>query len=100
MTLAFEVLGSAETHPDAGLRCELVVGLARAAGPEGMVAGQMVDLAAEGKTQGPRTLDAAGIAWMEGLKTGGLIAFSCEAGAILGRASAEARAAQIGRAHA
>jgi farnesyl diphosphate synthase len=100
MTLAFEVLASPETHPDAALRCALIAGLARASGAQGMVAGQMVDLAAEGKTQGPRTLDAAGIARMEGLKTGGLIAFSCEAAAMLGRASEPAVAALAGYARA
>jgi farnesyl diphosphate synthase len=99
MTLAFEVLAAPETHPDAALRCSLIAGLARAAGARGMVAGQMIDLAAEGKTQGPRALDAAGIARMEGLKTGGLIAFACEAAAILGRAPEDARQALANYAH-
>lgn len=100
MTLAFEVLAAPETHPDPDLRCALIARLARAAGPQGMVAGQMVDLAAEGKTRGLRTLDAAGIARMEELKTGGLIAFACEAGAILARAPEAARAALAGYARA
>jgi farnesyl diphosphate synthase len=100
MTLAFEVLASVETHPDAALRCALVVRLAEAAGAQGMVAGQMIDLAAEGKTHGPRALDAAGVAWMEGLKTGGLIAFACEAAAILGRVSDDARQAIVAFARA
>jgi farnesyl diphosphate synthase len=100
MTLAFEVLADAETHPQPAIRCELVGGLAKAAGAQGMVAGQMVDLAAEGKTQGPRRLDAAGIARMESLKTGGLITFSCEAAAILGGASNEARQALLNYARA
>ncbi len=100
MTLAFEALAAPETHPDAALRCALITGLAHAAGARGMVAGQMVDLAAEGKTQGPRALDAEGIARMEGLKTGGLIAFACEAAAILGRAPDAARHALAGYARA
>jgi farnesyl diphosphate synthase len=92
MTLAFEVLADPATHPDASRRTELILALARAAGPQGMVAGQMIDLAAEGKTQGPRSLDAAGIARMEELKTAALISAACEAPAILAGASKEARA--------
>ena len=91
MTLAFEVLADPATHPDAARRTELILALARAAGPQGMVAGQMIDLAAEGKTQGPRKLDADGIARMEELKTAALISAACEAPAILAGASAEAR---------
>jgi farnesyl diphosphate synthase len=100
MTLAFEVLAAPETHPDGAVRCDLVVALARSAGAEGMVAGQMIDLAAEGKTRGPGAGDAAGIARMERLKTGGLIAFACEGAAILGQASVGARQALAGYAHA
>ena len=100
MTLAFEVLAAAETHPDGALRCALIIGLARAAGAEGMVAGQMIDLAAEGKTSGPGARDAAEVGRMERLKTGGLIAFACEAVAILGRAPDEARQALVDYAHA
>jgi farnesyl diphosphate synthase len=96
MTLAFEVLADPATHPDAARRTELILALARAAGPQGMVAGQMIDLATEGKTAmgagAPRSLDAAGIARMEELKTAALISAACEAPAILAGASAEARA--------
>ena len=100
MTLAFEVLAAPETHSDGALRCALITGLARAAGAEGMVAGQMIDLAAEGKTHGTGARDAAEVARMERLKTGGLIAFACESVAILGRAPADARQALVGYAHA
>lgn len=100
MTLAFEVLAAPETHPDGALRCALIGGLARAAGAEGMVAGQVIDLAAEGKTSGPGARDAAGVARMERLKTGGLIAFACESIAILGQAPQAARQALVGYAHA
>ncbi|HEY4136661.1 MAG TPA: farnesyl diphosphate synthase [Alphaproteobacteria bacterium] len=98
MTLAFEVLADPATHSDGGRRTELILSLARAAGPQGMVAGQMIDLAAEGKTPmrpvgGPRQLDAAGIARMEELKTAALISCACETPAILAGAPAAARAA-------
>lgn len=95
-TLAFEVLADPATHPDAARRTELILALARAAGPQGMVAGQMIDLATEGKTPmgegAPRRLDAAGIARMEELKTAALISAACEAPAILAGAPPEARA--------
>lgn len=88
LTLAFEVLAGPETHADAAVRCDLVAGLARAAGALGMVGGQMIDLASENMTA-----DAAVITRLERMKTGALIAYACEAGAILGGASAEDRCA-------
>jgi farnesyl diphosphate synthase len=94
LTLAFEVLGDHRTHESGGVRAELVSALAAAAGAHGMVGGQMLDLAAENIK-----LDIGGITRLQRLKTGALIAFSCEAGAILGRASAEPREALRGYAH-
>jgi farnesyl diphosphate synthase len=80
-TRAFEVLAEADTHADAEARCELVTALAAASGMRGMVGGQMIDMQAEGKTlTGPQ------ITRLQALKTGRLIQFSAEAGAILGRA--------------
>ena len=78
-TLAFELLadpalGSGET------RIALVAGLARASGAEGMVLGQALDIAAETAAQ-PLTLDE--ITALQAGKTGALIRFSAEAGAIL-----------------
>ena len=49
LTLAFDVLARPETHPDARVRVALVTALARHAGLGGMVGGQMLDLAAEGR---------------------------------------------------
>ncbi len=86
LTLAFEVLSAPETHPDPAVRCDLARGLAVAAGTRGMVGGQMVDLLAEGQT-----LDLDGILHLQSLKTGALIAFSCEAGAIVGGADSRTR---------
>lgn len=81
LTRAFEVLSEDETHPDAGVRANLILELARAIGAEGMAGGQMLDLMAEEKT-----LTMAEVTRLQRMKTGALISFSCEAGAILARA--------------
>jgi farnesyl diphosphate synthase len=94
-TLAFEVLAGEPTHPDAAVRCHLVRGLALASGPAGMCGGQMIDLEAEG-----RTLDLDEVLRLQRLKTGALISFACEAGAILGGAPAAALEALRGYATA
>jgi farnesyl diphosphate synthase len=80
LTLAFEVLASDETHPDPRVRIELVSALAKASGGHGMVGGQMLDLIGEGKQ-----FDVGTISRLQRMKTGMLMAFACEAGAILGR---------------
>jgi farnesyl diphosphate synthase len=85
-TRAFEVLAEEDTHADAEARCELVTAFAAATGARGMVGGQMIDMLAEGKTLG-----APEITRLQALKTGRLIQFSAEAGAILGRASQQQR---------
>jgi farnesyl diphosphate synthase len=89
LTVAFEILGSERTHPASSVRADLVVCLARAAGSGGMVGGQMLDLEAEAATEG-RT--EAGILRLQAMKTGALIAASCEAGAILSHAEEMHRA--------
>ena len=94
LTLAFEVIGGEATHSNPEVRCELVGALARAAGAHGMVGGQMIDLAAT-----DRAMDIGEITRLQRLKTGALIAFACEAGAILGRAAEPAREALRGFAH-
>ena len=94
LTLAFEVLADPRTHDNGSVRADLVAALATAAGAHGMVGGQMLDLAAESIQ-----LDMGGITRLQRLKTGALIAFSCEAGAILGHASTEPREALRGYAH-
>ncbi len=85
-TRAFEVLAEPDTHSDPQARCELVQGLANAAGARGMAGGQMIDMLAEGQT-----LDGPAITRLQALKTGRLIQFSAEAGAILGRAPSAQR---------
>ncbi|MSP81360.1 MAG: polyprenyl synthetase family protein [Alphaproteobacteria bacterium] len=88
LTHAFTVMADPATHPDGGVRADLVAGLAGAAGPLGMVAGQMMDM-----NVGFGPLDAARVQRLQALKTGALIAFAAEAGAILGQAGAADRAA-------
>lgn len=82
LTLAFEVLAESETHEDPRVRCKLVSALAKAAGGHGMCGGQMLDLIGE-----KEELDLGTISRLQRMKTGKLIAYACEAGAILGRAS-------------
>jgi farnesyl diphosphate synthase len=94
LTAAFEVLADPDTHGDPAVRCELVAALAGAAGVAGMVGGQMIDLIAE-----HQTLDIGAITRLQRMKTGALIAFSCEAGAILAKAPHELRSALRGYAH-
>ena len=84
LTLAFEILADPRTHEDPGVRCKIVTALAKASGANGMVAGQMLDLIAE-----TTTLDIGAITRLQRMKTGELIAFSAEAGAILGKASVQ-----------
>src|SRR5918994_2229786 len=90
-SLAFEALADPATHPDAAVRCALVAGLAVAAGPYGMCGGQMLDLLAEG-----RALGLEQILELQRLKTGALIGFACEAGALLGGGPEAARRALLG----
>lgn len=94
LTIAFEIMGDEETHADHRVRCELITRMAAASGAHGMVGGQMIDLASEGKP-----LDIGGITRLQQLKTGALISFSCEIGGILGRASKAARHALHAYAH-
>jgi farnesyl diphosphate synthase len=90
LTLAFEVLAHPDTHPDGAVRAELVAALASGAGAQGMVGGQMFDLEAE---QHGRNYSLEDITRLQSMKTGRLIGFACQAGAILGQASAAARKA-------
>jgi len=86
LTYAFEVLADPETHQDARVRADLVLALSQASGHAGMVGGQMIDLYAE-----DHELDVPEITRLQRMKTGALIAVSCDLGAILGKASEHAR---------
>lgn len=82
LTIAFEILSDPETHEDPRVRIELVANLAGAIGMHGMVGGQMLDLIGE-----KQEFDVGTISRLQRMKTGKLIAFCCEAGAILGKAN-------------
>jgi farnesyl diphosphate synthase len=81
--LAFEILADPATHADSGVRARLVLRLAQASGHGGMVGGQAIDLAAE-NTDTPLT--GPQVKRLQALKTGALIEFAAEAGAILAQA--------------
>jgi farnesyl diphosphate synthase len=97
LTFAFDILSRPQTHPDAAVRVELVGTLARAAGLGGMVGGQMLDLAAEGRFAGggPQQLGEREVRTLQAMKTGALLRFACEAGGILGSATPPQRAALV-----
>lgn len=83
LPLAFEILAEEATHPSPAVRLLLIKALAESSGAAGMAGGQMLDLS-------PHLIDSLETATaMQNLKTGCLIAFACEAGAILGQANSE-----------
>ncbi|MER8897609.1 polyprenyl synthetase family protein [Mesorhizobium sp. M0676] len=86
LTLAFDVLADEATALPAERRAALVLALARAAGTGGMVGGQTLDLEAERNRP-----DEAGIIRLQAMKTGALIRFACEAGAIIAGAAPQNR---------
>ncbi len=94
LTLAFEVLADNKTHENPSVRCHLIQALAKASGGQGMVGGQMLDLMAE-----TSDFDLGTISRLQRMKTGKLMAFACESGAILGRASDPHRRALCAYAH-
>ena len=91
LTLAFEIIASLEGVP-AATQVALVRRLAMDAGRTGMVGGQVLDLEAD-KLGLPPAPSTAHVERLQAMKTGALISFACEAGAILGGASPEERAA-------
>ncbi len=82
-TLAFEVLASEAVSDEPAVRLALIASMARAAGAQGMVLGQALDIAAE-TARRPLTLDE--ITRLQDGKTGALICWSAEAGAVMGQA--------------
>jgi len=82
LTIAFEILADPKTHPSAEVRVKLIARLAEAAGSNGMIGGQMIDMQAPESEFG-----AEEVMLLQRLKTGQLFEFSCEAGAILGERS-------------
>lgn len=90
LTYAFDVMSDAATHPDPAVRAALVAGLARAAGLGGMAGGQMLDLDAE---QASAPLTIAEIERLQAMKTGALLRFAVDGGALAGGAAPAQRAA-------
>ncbi len=86
LTHAFEVLADPATHPAAEIRCQLIAALARAGGSDGMIGGQMMDIAAA-----DHSFSADQVIQLQRMKTGALFEFCCEAGPILGEAGADDR---------
>ena len=86
LTFAFELICAPETHASAEVRCALAGRLAQAAGSDGMIGGQMMDIEAPGRAFG-----AEEVVRLQQMKTGALFEFACEAGPILGEASHEDR---------
>src|ERR1700704_308675 len=95
LTFAFDILARPETHPSPAVRIELVMALARASGLGGMVGGQMLDLAAEGRFDGGKVqrLGETEVVTLQAMKTGALLSFGCRSGGILGEAPEAKRAA-------
>src|SRR6201992_778481 len=84
LTLAFDIITRDEVHKDPTVRLLLTRALARAAGIGGMVGGQILDLAGEGRFGDREPVD---VARLQQMKTGALLRFGCIAGALLGQAS-------------
>lgn len=96
LTYAFELLAGKENNLPAAERCELVRLLSQAAGAfNGMVAGQMLDLYAETSKPEQTAEREKLISNIEAMKTGCLIRYACEAGAVIGHANVEERQALI-----
>jgi farnesyl diphosphate synthase len=81
LTFSFELMARPSTHPNPLVRAELCLALAKASGPAGMVGGQVLDIASEKGDQALHSI--AGVSRIQQLKTGALIRFAAEAGAIL-----------------
>ena len=87
LTIAFEILADPATHPSGEVRARLVSRLAKAAGGEGMIGGQMMDM-----QSALHDYDQDEIILLQRMKTGALFEFSAEAGAILAEAGDEHQA--------
>jgi farnesyl diphosphate synthase len=92
--LAFELLASESTHEDPSVRCQLIAGFSEAVGGHGAVGGQIHELLPIGSEA-----DIGEITRLQQMKTGALLAFSSEAGGILGHATRGSRHALRAFAH-
>lgn len=85
LTLAFDIITADEIHPKPAVRLALTRALARASGIGGMVGGQILDLAGEGRFGDREPVD---VARLQQMKTGALLRYGCISGALLGEADA------------
>ena len=92
--MAFAAVADHATHEDPLVRVELTLELAKASGAHGMVGGQAIDI-----TMQKVTSSIGEITRSQQMKTGALIAFACESGAILSRAVPQLRHALHAYAH-
>ena len=86
LTIAFDIITRDEVHKAPTVRLLLTRALARAAGVGGMVGGQILDLAGEGRFGDREPPD---VAKLQQMKTGALLKYGCIAGALLGQAPKE-----------
>ncbi|CAD7023459.1 MULTISPECIES: polyprenyl synthetase family protein [Pseudorhizobium] len=86
LTYAFDIIAAPETRLADRQKIQLVLSLSRASGMGGMAGGQSLDLAAENSAP-----DEAEIQTLQAMKTGALLRFACEAGAIIAGADMEDR---------
>ncbi len=84
LTLAFELITDDSGTIDSTRRACLASLLAKASGASGMIGGQMMDMEAELATP-----DETQIRTLQAMKTGNLIRYACEAGAVLGNANSQ-----------
>jgi len=91
LTYAFELMAEHGLEDRSGAVMRVIHIIARASGFKGMVGGQMIDLACEGKE-----VDVPTVEYMHARKTGALITASVQAGAILAGAS-ESEIERMGR---
>ncbi len=94
MTLAISILVSQRTCADPFIRCTLAARMADAAGHTGLVGGEMI-----GRSAGEAITDIGTLTRLQRMKTGSLIALSCESGAIMARAGDDLVQALNGYAH-
>jgi farnesyl diphosphate synthase len=90
LTYAFDILAAPETQLPDATKVALTLALARASGIGGMAGGQALDLEAE-----TRELAEGEITRLQAMKTGALIRFACEAGALAANAVEEDRRRMI-----
>lgn len=86
LTLAFEVIAASPHIAAPQVKVELIRRLASESGQAGMVGGQVIDLEAD-KLGRPAAPGLAHVERLQAMKTGALIRFACEAGAVVAGAT-------------